>query len=247
MDCRNSTSFVGEKSRPPFWKSAAQNFCRSPTTNELKPTSCFSASGASSIVAPPVAGWAGDCSTGLSTPYPPPPPSSRIRTVTTTPARPPPTGSAARPPGIARRSSTPPEPPRVQRMDADYPGAARFSACACRARAGCSRGGRSEAGSCRDSGIQRNPRYGGEQAYAGTGGRTCPPHGYQAEAPEIAPAGRGVSRTTGTQKAGWLRWLGRAGIGGLLEEAAGLAGGPDAIGGDGAGGGVLQAGGVHAA
>ena len=66
---------------------------------------------------------------------------------------------------------------------------------------------------------------------------------HQAEAPEIAPAGRGVSRTTGTQKAGWLRMRGRAGI--FLEEAAALAGGPDAIGGDGAGGGVLHAGGVH--
>jgi hypothetical protein len=62
----------------------------------------------------------------------------------------------------------------------------------------------------RDSDIQRNPRYGGEQAYAGTGNRTRRHH--QAEAPEIAPAGRGVSRTTGTQKAGWLRVRGRAGM-----------------------------------
>jgi hypothetical protein len=93
----------------------------------------------------------------------------------------------------------------------------------------------------RDSDIQVHPRYGGEQAYAGTGSRTRGPH-HQAEAPEIAPAGRGVSRTTGTQKAGWLRVCGRAGID--LEEAA-LAGGPDAVGVDGAGGGVLQAGRVH--
>ena len=65
--CRNTTSCVGEKSRPAFWKSAAQNFCRSPTTKELKSTSSDSASGALSIVEPPVAGWAGNCSNGLST------------------------------------------------------------------------------------------------------------------------------------------------------------------------------------
>ena len=74
---------------------------------------------------------------------------------------------------------------------------------------------------------------------------TAPVARYQAEAPETAPAGRGVSRTTGTQKAGWLRMCGRAGM--LLEEAAALAGGPDAIGGDGAGRGGLDAGGVHGA
>src|SRR4051794_41877876 len=121
-------------------------------------------------------------------------------------------------------------------MDADYPGAARFSACACRARAGCWRGGRSEAGSCRDSGIQGNPRYGGEQAYAGTGGRTWPPPDYQAEAPEIAPAGRGGSRTTGTQKAGGLGVRGGGGIGGPLMEGRGL-GGKGGRGGLGGGGG----------
>ena len=32
---------------------------------------------------------------------------------------------------------------------------------------------------------------------------------YQAEAPEAVALGRGVSRTTGTQKAGWLRMRGR--------------------------------------
>ena len=65
--CRNSTSCVGVKLRPAFWKSAAQNFCRSPTTKELKSTSSDSASGALSIVEPPVDGCAGNCSNGLST------------------------------------------------------------------------------------------------------------------------------------------------------------------------------------
>ena len=65
--CRNSTSSVGEKLRPAFWKSAAQNFCRSRTTKELKSTSSDSASGALSIVEPPLAGWEGNCSNGLST------------------------------------------------------------------------------------------------------------------------------------------------------------------------------------
>ena len=35
---------------------------------------------------------------------------------------------------------------------------------------------------------------------------------YQAEAPEAVAPGRGVSRTTGTQKAGWLRMRGREDI-----------------------------------
>jgi hypothetical protein len=38
---------------------------------------------------------------------------------------------------------------------------------------------------------------------------------YQAELPEIAAAGRGVSRTKGTQKAGWARMRGRTGMGWL--------------------------------
>ena len=36
---------------------------------------------------------------------------------------------------------------------------------------------------------------------------------YQAELPESAPPGRGVSRTTGTQNAGWARVRGRTGMG----------------------------------
>src|SRR4051812_4252574 len=35
-----------------------------------------------------------------------------------------------------------------------------------------------------DSGIERYRRYGGQLADGGTGGRTCPPRGYQADAPE---------------------------------------------------------------
>src|SRR5215207_9410454 len=43
-------SFVGSKLRPAFWKSSAQNFCRSPTTNEKKSMSSESALGALSFV-----------------------------------------------------------------------------------------------------------------------------------------------------------------------------------------------------
>jgi len=39
-----------------------------------------------------------------------------------------------------------------------------------------------------------------------------PPRAYQAELPETAPEGRGVSRTTGTQKAGWAMMRGRTGM-----------------------------------
>ena len=64
---RNSTSCVGVKVRPAFWKSAAQNFCRSRATKEVKSTSSDSASGALSIVEAPGAGCDGNCSNGLST------------------------------------------------------------------------------------------------------------------------------------------------------------------------------------
>ena len=48
-----------------------------------------------------------------------------------------------------------------------------------------------------DSASPQGGRYGGKQASRGAGARTPP--SYQAELPEIAAAGRGVSRTTGTQ------------------------------------------------
>jgi hypothetical protein len=62
---------------------------------------------------------------------------------------------------------------------------------------------------------------------------------YQAELPETAAAGRGVSRTTGTQKAGWARVRGRAGLGGLLGAAA-LTGAAQTVGVNGSRGGVLH-------
>jgi hypothetical protein len=58
------------------------------------------------------------------------------------------------------------------------------------------------------------------------------------------PAGRGVSRTTGTQYAGWVRMRGRTGMV-LRLAAAALAGAAETIGVDGGGDGVLQEGRVH--
>ena len=77
-----------------------------------------------------------------------------------------------------------------------------------------------------------------KQASRGAGARTAPRH--QAELPETAPAGRGVSRTTGTQKAGWARMRGRTGMVVGLLGAAALAGAAQTVGVDGGRGGVLH-------
>ena len=66
-----------------------------------------------------------------------------------------------------------------------------------------------------------------------------PPRPHQAELPETAPVGRGVSRTTGTQKAGWARMRGRAGMVVLLAAAA-LAGAAQTVVVDGGGDRVLH-------
>jgi hypothetical protein len=58
------------------------------------------------------------------------------------------------------------------------------------------------------------------------------------------PVGRGVSRTTGTQKAGWARMRGRAGM--VALDAAALARAAEKVGVDGLGDGVLHEGRVHA-
>ena len=67
----------------------------------------------------------------------------------------------------------------------------------------------------------------------------CPYARYQAELPETAPLGRGVSRTTGTQKAGWAKVRGRTGMVVLLGAAA-LTGAAQTVGVDGGRGGVLH-------
>ena len=122
--------------------------------------------------------------------------------MTTMPMRPPPTGSAVRAPGRPRRSSTLPACSAAPAHGATLPRFGHVTVGPRRSREGRRerRGGREEEegeavsatadaalaldaadegdlkqAHGRDSGIQRNPRYGGLQAYAGTGNRTRRP------------------------------------------------------------------------